>query len=252
MKSAAQLYTLREFTQNESDYYKTLVKVKKMGYSTFQLSGAGPMLAQTVKSISDDLDIYVSATHIPHNMFINELDTVIENHHIMGCKYVGLGGMPKEYLENINKLNEFIKIYSDVSQKLKKEGLQFVYHNHNFEFFKFDGKTVMDILFENTPQSFFFELDTYWVQSGGADPVEWIRKTAKRCEYIHFKDMGINSEFKTAFKPIGQGNLNWKAIIEACNYSDVLICAVEQDTCEGSPFDALKASYDFLLSHGIR
>jgi len=252
MKSAAQLYTLREFTQNESDYYQTCVKVKNIGYSSVQLSGAGPMAPETVRSISEDLDLYVTATHIPHSMFINELDKVISNHHIMGCKYVGLGAMPKEYLESVKKLNEFIMTYSDISEKLKKEGLQFIYHNHNFEFYKFDGKTIMDILFENTPSCFFFELDTYRIQAGGANPEDWIRKVKDRCEYIHFKDMGINSEFKTAFTPIGKGNLSWKSIIEACRYSNVMYAAVEQDTCEGSPFDALKASYEYLASIGVR
>lgn len=252
MKSAAQLYTVREFTQNEKDYYETLVKVKKIGYTSVQLSAAGPMSAETVRSMSEDLDISVSATHISHNMFIQDLDQVIKNHHIMGCKYVGLGGMPKEYLETPKKLDEFIKTYSEISQTLKKEGLQFVYHNHNFEFFKFDNKTVLDILFDNTPSCFFFEIDTYWIQAGGANPEEWIRKAARRCEYIHFKDMAINAEFKMVPSPIGQGNLNWKSIVDACKYSDVLYCAVEQDTCEGSPFDALKASYNYLSSMGIR
>lgn len=252
MKSAAQLYTLREFTQNETDYYQTCVRVKNMGYSSVQLSGAGPMDPKTVKSISEDLDMPVTATHISHSMFVNELEKVIQNHQIMGCRYVGLGSMPRENLENVKKLNEFIKTYSEISEKLKKEGLQFIYHNHNFEFFKFDNKTVIDILFDNTPSCFFFELDTYWVQAGGADPEYWIRKTKDRCEYIHFKDMGISSDLKTAFAPIGKGNLDWHRIIEACRYSNVIYAAVEQDTCEGSPFDALKTSYDYLLSMGIR
>ncbi len=252
MKSAAQLYTLREFTQNESDYYQTCQRVKKMGYTSVQLSGAGPMEPETVRGISEELDLFVTATHIPHSMFVNELDKVIRNHHVMGCKYVGLGSMPREYLESANKLDEFIRIYSDISQKLKKEGLQFIYHNHNFEFLKFDAKTVMDIMFENTPSCFFFELDTYWVQAGGANPEYWIRKTKDRCEYIHFKDMGISNDLKTAFAPIGKGNLDWKGIIEACSFANVLYAAVEQDTCEGSPFDALKTSYEYLVSMGIK
>lgn len=176
MKSTAQLYTVRKFTQNEKDYYETLVKVKKMGYSSVQLSAAGPMSADTVKNMSDELNIYVSATHISHNLFVTELDQVIKNHHTMGCKYVGLGGIPKNYLETTKNLSEFIEIYSKISQTLEKEGLQFVYHNHAFEFFRFDDKTIMDILFENTPNSFFFELDTYWVQAGGCNPVDWIKK----------------------------------------------------------------------------
>ncbi|MFA5151607.1 MAG: hypothetical protein WC554_03495 [Clostridia bacterium] len=122
MKSAAQLYTLREFTQNETDYYQTCVKVKNMGYSSVQLSGAGPMDPKTVKSISEDLDMPVTATHISHSMFVNELDKVIQNHQIMGCRYVGLGSMPRENLENVKKLNEFIKHIPKFLKNSKKRG----------------------------------------------------------------------------------------------------------------------------------
>ncbi|HHT95370.1 MAG TPA: sugar phosphate isomerase/epimerase [Clostridia bacterium] len=252
MKLAAQLYTLREYTQTETDYYNTCVKVKNMGYSSVQLSGAGPMEAKTVKSISDELNLPVTATHIPHTMFVNELDKVIQNHKIMGCKYVGLGYMPKEYWESVSTLNEFITTYSKVAKALDKEGLRFVYHNHHFEFFKFKGKTMMDIILENTPSCFFFLPDTYWIQAAGANPVYWIKKLKGRGDYIHFKDMGIGSDYKTTFVPVGQGNLDWQSIIEACRYAEVKYIAVEQDTCEGSPFDALKASYDYLSSMGLK
>jgi sugar phosphate isomerase/epimerase len=252
MRSAAQLYTLREYCKTEKDYYDTMVKVKEMGYSSAQYSGMGPVDQKRVKEISDELGVPISATHIPHNDFINDLDNVIEKHLMWGTKYVGLGSMPRDFLVNEDSLKNFIEIYSGVADKLAKKGLRFIYHNHNIEFYKMNGKTVLDILFENVSANFFFELDTYWVQAGGADPVEWIKKLKGRCEYIHFKDMGVDANLKTVFKPIGQGNLNWSRIIEACRYSGVLYCAVEQDICEGSPFDALKASYDHLVSIGVK
>jgi sugar phosphate isomerase/epimerase len=64
--------------------------------------------------------------------------------------------------------------------------------------------------------------------------------------------MGIGSDYKTTFVPVGQGNLDWQNIIQACRYAEVKYIAVEQDTCEGSPFDALKTSYDYLSSLGLK
>ncbi len=252
MKLAAQLYTLREFTQNKKDFLETLKKVKAMGYTSAQLSGAGPIIPEEVRSMTDEVDLPISATHIPHDMFVNHLDQVINNHKILACKYVGLGSMPKEYTKSPKDLQIFIDTYSKISETLAKEDLRFVYHNHNFEFFKFDDKTIMDILLENTSKDFFFELDTYWVQAGGADPVEWLEKTKDRCDYIHYKDMGVNRDFKTVFLPIGMGNLNWKKIIDASIKANVKYCAVELDSYDGSVFEALDSSYKYLSALGLK
>ena len=115
-----------------------------------------------------------------------------------------------------------------------------------FEFEKFDGMTGMDILLNETdPETFGFELDTYWIQAGGADPAEWIKKAGKRLEVVHFKDMAIK-ENRQIFAEIGNGNLDWDHIIAACRETGVKWYAIEQDICPGDPFDSLKISLEIL------
>ncbi len=76
------------------------------------------------------------------------------------------------------------------AKKLAQAGLSFSYHNHSFEFVKFAGRTGLEILFEDSDARYLqAELDTYWVQHGGADPVAWIRRLDGRIPVIHLKDM---------------------------------------------------------------
>ena len=94
------------------------------------------------------------------------------------------------------------------------------------------------------------EIDTYWVQYGGGDPSYWIEKFTGRITEIHFKDMGIIDN-KQVMPPIGEGNLNWKEIVDACRKADVKYCLVEMDTSTIDPFEALKISLENMKSWGI-
>jgi len=251
MKIAAQLYTLREFLKTPEDIDKTLKKVKKIGYDAVQVSGMGPIDPQDLKTIVDREDLTICATHIGFDRLRNELESVISDHKLWDCKYVGLGAMPEEYRKDEESFIKFTKEASKIADKLQENGLQFVYHNHNFEFIKFGVKTGMDILFENTdPQSFDFEIDTYWVQAGGADPAQWITKVAGRMDVVHFKDMAVDG-WETIMAEVGEGNLNWDRIIQACEDIGVEWACVEQDVCQRDPFESLAISLKNLRGMGL-
>lgn len=252
LKISAQLYTVRKYTQTPKDFLATLKKIKGIGYESFQYSGAGPLDKNFVKNCLDETGLIMSATHTAPEKLENELDEVIKEHKLWNCEFVGVGMMPEQYRKDAQGVIEFAKKYSEIGSQLKKEGLTLIYHNHAFEFQKFDNKLIIDILADETdPSSFDFELDTYWVQAGGADPVDWIYKFDGRMRYIHFKDMAIR-DGKQVYAPVGEGNLNWEKIIMACLETDVEWIAIEQDECEISEFDSLAQSYDNLtIKYGI-
>ncbi len=252
LKIAAQLFTLREYLKTPEDIAKTLKKVKEIGYDAVQVSAIGPIDPKELKALVDKEGLTICVTHIPYDRLWNNLDAVIEDHKLWDCKYVGLGAMPEEYRENKEGYVRFAKEASEVGRKLAKHGLKFVYHNHNFEFRNFDGQTGMDILFNETdPEVFDFELDTYWVQAGGADPIVWIKKVAGRMDVVHFKDMMIDKERKQIFAEVGEGNLNWPGIIAACKEIGVKWAPVEQDRCLRDPFESLAISYKNLKKMGF-
>lgn len=248
---AAQLYTLRDYVRTAEELDETLGKVKAIGYDAVQLSGIGPIAPDEVASICSRHGLTICATHVPYERLLDDLDALIAEHQSWNCKYIGLGGLPEQYRASREGYEEMAGILCDIGTKLAAAGLELVYHNHKFEFEKFGdgGSTGMDILLEgSTPQgqqaAYSLELDTYWVQAGGADPVAWIRKS-DRMKVVHLKDMAILKD-QQVFAEIGEGNLNWPAIIEACREIGVEWYVVEQDTCQRDPFESLAISYKAL------
>ncbi len=104
---------------------------------------------------------------------------------------------------------------------------------------------ALDLLYENTsPESLYAELDTYWVQHGGADPTEYIRKLSGRISILHVKDMADDEE--RSFAPVGSGILDWPAIHAASQEAGVDYYCVEQDRCQGDSLDCARQSRKFL------
>ncbi|WP_342566121.1 sugar phosphate isomerase/epimerase [Paenibacillus sp. FSL R7-0345] len=244
---AAQMYTLREFTKTPEGLREAFRKVKEIGYKAVQVSGIGPIDPQLVKEYADENGLAICATHVPWNRMVNDLETLAAEHKLWNCKYIGLGSLPAEYQTSQEGYRSFVRQATDIARTLKeKHGLQFIYHNHDFEFERFDGVTGMDVLInESDAEVLGFELDLYWVQAGGGSPVNWVRKVEGRMQVVHLKDMAI-VERKPTFAEIGEGNMNYPDIIEACRETGVEWYVVEQDVCRRDPFESLAISLNYL------
>jgi sugar phosphate isomerase/epimerase len=249
---AAQLYTVREFTQTAADLAASLKKVKEIGYTAVQVSAIGPIPDAEVKAMVDDLGLTICITHTPYPKLWNEIDAVITQHKLWGCPNVAIGSMPGPYREAGEEgFRRFAAEANMVGEKLARAGLTFSYHNHSFEFVKFGKRTGLDLLFEETdPRHLKAEIDVYWVQHGGADPAACVRKVAGRMPVVHLKDMVI-LDGKQVMAEIGEGNLNWPSVLAACKDAKVDWYAVEQDICQRNPFESLKISYDNLKAMGL-
>lgn len=241
---AAQLYTVREFMQTPSDIAESLTKVKEIGYDVVQLSGHGEISNSELKTYLDDAGLEVCATHVSFDMLQNEMDKAIEYHKTINCPNAAIGGLPGEY-RNREGYRKFADLANEVGKELAEHGIAFGYHNHNFELVRYDEKSGLDIIYEHTDPEFLkAEIDTYWIQAGGGDPVQWLKKLSGRVPFIHIKDMGMDEDQKQTFKEIGEGNLNWDGIFAQGKDSGVEYYIVEQDRCDGDPFDSLKLSLD--------
>lgn len=248
----AQYYTLRDFTKTIEDFEETCRKVKEIGYKTVQISGT-PLKAAEMKEVLDKYGLKVVTTHRGFHDFIDNLDEIMDYNRTLGCELCGVGSMPDEY-RNSDGVEKFIQEANIAAKELKKEGLLFGYHNHAFEFAKLGGKRIMDRLIEETdPEAVNFIVDTYWLQVGGANPADFIRNLGKRAMAIHFKDLIINPEkgFTQEMAEIGEGNLDWDAIIKACDEAGAKWALVEQDICNRDPFESMKMSYDYLTKKGF-
>lgn len=248
----AQLYTVRAFTNTASDFAETIKKVADIGYTAVQISGIGQIDQNEVAKIVEDAGLTVAATHIGWGQLLNDIDAVIEQHKLWKCVHVAIGGAPGEY-HNAEGLKKFLDEIPPVAERLAKEGMDFSYHNHNHELIRYGEKTWLEMLYEQAdPKHLKAEIDTYWIQAGGGDPAEWVRKCAGREPLLHLKDMAMAPGRQQRFAEIGEGNLNWPAILQAAKEGDVEWYLIEQDNCyERDPFESLEISYKNLKEMGL-
>ena len=265
---AAQLYTVRDFTKTASDLAETLRKVANIGYTAVQVSAIGPIPHAEVKQMVDDLGLTICNTHIGYDALWGDLDPVIEQHKLWNCKHVAIGAMPLASRSGgADSYKRFAVEASAVGEKLAAAGLTFSYHNHSFEFVRFPfataanpngSRTALDIIYnESDPRYLQAEIDTYWIQHGGGDPAQWILRMKNRMPVIHLKDMVIGESDnpwigKHLMAEVGEGNLNWPAILDACQQANVEWYAVEQDICQRDPFESLAISYRNLAAMGLK
>lgn len=250
MKLGAQLFTLRDYTQNERDLETSLSLVAEMGYKTVQLSALGAIAPERIKALCDKYSLSIVLTHTDPLRIINDTEAVIREHEFYGCDYIGIGAMPPKY-RSPHWLPHFKEDFLPAAERIAKAGKLLMYHNHNIEFERFGGKLIMETLMEDfPPDTMGFTLDTYWVQMGGGDVCEWLTKLKGRTPCIHLKDMAVKG-WDPVMAPVGEGNMNFKKILDTCeSLGGVKYLLVEQDTCEGSPFDCLKTSYENLKKLG--
>jgi sugar phosphate isomerase/epimerase len=244
---AAQLYTIRDYLKTPSDIAASLKRVRDIGYQAVQISGMGPIEPAELKKITDDLGLKICNTHIGYQRMEEDLAGVIEEHRIYGCRYIGIGGLPVEY-RNADGYHRFAVAASKIAAALAAEGFIFIYHNHSFELERYGERTGLQILYEDSdPTVFMAEIDVHWIQRGGADPAAWIRYLSGRVPTVHLKDMAILDN-APIMAEVGEGNLNWEAILSACEDAGVEWYIVEQDEdFKEDPFASLKTSYQNLL-----
>ena len=250
-----QLYTVREFTQTQGDFEETISKIAKIGYTAVQISAIGPLEPNDVAKVCQDNGVTIAGTHFSWDDFCGKTDEVIANHKTWNCSHSAVGCLLPEYFsDGLGGIKKFIDEFGPVQENLSKEGIDFSYHNHAHEFVKVEGRTFMEWIYELGGENMLAEIDTYWVQSGGENPVKWIRKFPNRQPLLHLKDMLLyRDSSKTSggceqrLAAIGEGNLDWDEILKAAAESNCRWYLVEQDNCYGrDPFESLAISYAYL------
>ncbi|MES1221669.1 MAG: sugar phosphate isomerase/epimerase, partial [Bacteroidota bacterium] len=131
------------------------------------------------------------------------------------------------------------------AQTCKAAGIQFCYHNHDFEFEQEDGKYKYDVLLNETdPALVKMEMDLYWVSKAGQDPIKLFEKHPGRFPLWHLKDMDGTADH--AFTEVGNGTIDFKKIFTHAGKAGMKYFFVEQDKCPGSPFDSITKSIGYI------
>lgn len=248
MKIGAQFYTIRDYCKDLDSFAEALKRVADIGYETVQISGTCAYDPTWLKTQLDKNGLKCVLTHIDRERLIAEAAKVAAEHEIFDCKYVGVGCFTHSGKEN-ECYSDFVRLFKPVAEQIKAQGKYFMYHNHDQEFKKEDGKLIIERLAEDfAADEMGFTLDTFWVQAGGGDPAQWIEKLSGRVPCIHLKDYSYGRKMAV----VGEGNINFDRVFEKAEAAGTEYMLVEQDDCNGEdPMDCLKRSYDYLRSLGF-
>ncbi len=248
-KIGIQLYTVRE-TIKQDGLIPVLKEIAAMGYAGVE-GGAfmGNMPAKDLRKVLDDLGLTFVSGHISMDDIKQGFEPLLTEYATLGAKYIGLAWIGEEYRKDAAMWKRSGEAMEKAAQQASKHDLTFFYHNHAFEFEKFDGEYGFDILFNSTDSALLkSELDVYWVKKGGADPVTYMKKLAGRTPLIHAKDM--TTDGKDFFETVGDGNLDFDAIFATGDQTGVDWYLVEQDQCPKGEMASARRSFDNIRWHG--
>src|SRR5687767_9237099 len=207
MQSAAiQLYTLRDLTAK--DFAGTMKAVAKLGYKFVETAGYGDLkTAKAAKKAIDDAGLKASSGHFAIDLLEKNIEQVIADAQTLQIDTVVCPYIAEDRREDAKAYEGTAKVLDTAGGALHQHGIVLAYHNHSFEFQKFDGKYGLDIIYENTaPHLVVAEIDVYWVQHGGVNPAEYGDKLGERVRLLHLKDMAEGQEKR--FAPVGTGILD--------------------------------------------
>jgi sugar phosphate isomerase/epimerase len=242
---AVQLYTLRDLVA--SDFVSTIRQVAEIGYRGVELAGYGNLKsAAEAKRAIDDAGLKIVGAHVGIEQLDSNVERILDEQHAINCPTIIIPWMPDERRKDAAAWKRAAQSLNPIGSACRDRGIELCYHHHSFEFQRFNGKSGMDILLENTePALVKIELDVYWLQHGGEDPVKFIERTRGRVPLVHLKDMAAGPERK--FAEVGRGILDFKSILAACAAAGVRWGVVEQDlTYATPPIEAVRTSFENL------
>lgn len=263
---ALQLYSVRE--DMEKDFEGTIRKVKKLGYDGVEFAGLFGKTAGEVKAICDKVGIIPISAHVTFTDMMEDPE-LLQTYAEIGCKFVVIPYLTPEYRPGNEKFGEVIEGAKKLGKIANALGMKLCYHNHDFEFVKIDGEYALDILYNEVSEELLeTEIDTCWVNVGGENPADYVRKYAGRVNILHLKDftgeksdnmyalIGIDEDEKKQetnkfeFRPVGYGKQDFIAILEAAKESGTKWVVVEQDepSMDKTRMECAKLSIEYLKS----
>ncbi|MEP7278818.1 MAG: sugar phosphate isomerase/epimerase [Bacteroidota bacterium] len=256
-----QLYTVRDAMQ--TDPAGTLAKVARIGYNS--LEGATytgtekfyGMDPQAFKNMLKNNGLGMRSCHyrlgedagtpdgVLKGTILQDWQHAVDDAAALGIKYMVCAFLtPKERL-GLDHYKKLAADFNKAAETCKAAGIQFCYHNHDFEFEQQDGKYPYDVLLDETDAALVkMEMDLYWVSKAGQDPIKLFDKHPGRFPLWHLKDMDDTAAH--AFTEVGNGTIDFKNIFKHADTAGMKYFFVEQDKCPGSPYDSITKSIAYI------
>ena len=256
-----QLYTIRDAMA--ADVLGSLKKLSDLGFKNLELANYadgrfyGYAPAEFKKIVNDlGMDIISSHTQVEAaGITLDNAQKMADDHAALGVKYCVQPWVNDED-RNVETYRKMVADWNEVGRIMKGVGIQFGYHNHNFEFANLDGIVpYYDIMLaELDPELVTMEIDFYWASKAGQDLEAMFNKYPGRFQLFHMKDMFTAQEpyfdvIKDDIAPVGAGIIDFRKYLALKDVAGMKYLFVEDDNQgNGQPFEALETSMSNLTT----
>lgn len=238
-----QLYTVRDLAQ--ADYAGTVRRIAEIGYGAVEPAGFPGYSLQQAVALYAELGLDVGSAHLA--MPVGEQrQQAIETAQALGAPYI-VSGLGPDHFGSVDQIKAACDTFNRAAANAAAAGLAFAIHNHWWEFHTVDGRPAYQHMLDFLTPDVCFEIDTYWVATGGCDPAAVLRELGARAPLLHIKDGPcVASEPMTA---VGSGRMDWAGVFAAARHARYAI--VELDRCATDMMTAVADSYSYLTTHGF-
>jgi sugar phosphate isomerase/epimerase len=236
-----QLYTVRN--EMKKDVEATIARVAASGYTEVEFAGYFDKAPADIRSMLDHHGLTAPSVHVGSTEPA-AWQAALDAAHVIGHRYVVVPWIPVERRTGVDGYKKIAAEFNRAAEQAHAAGLQFAYHNHDFEFAPVEGKLPYDVLLTETdPQLVQMEMDLYWITKGGQDPLAYFARWPGRFPMVHVKDSMGPPDHKMV--DVGAGKIDWKRIFAKQQQAGIKHFFVEHDQ-PADPFASIRASCEYL------
>jgi sugar phosphate isomerase/epimerase len=234
-----QLYTVRKLM--ERDAAGTLAKLAKIGYKEIELAGLYGMSAREMRALLDRNQLSAPSGHIGTAEMRGDWERTLADALTLGQSFITCAWIDQAE-RTAYGYGKIAELFNRSADTARKAGLQFCYHNHDFEFERVGDMIPYNLLLaECDPTLVKMEMDIFWLVKGGRDPLEYFSRYPGRFPLVHVKDMNASGEMVD----VGKGVIGFKGMFQHASEAGIEHYFVEHDEPK-DPLATARASYDYL------
>jgi sugar phosphate isomerase/epimerase len=238
-KIGVQLYSVRDLMKK--DFEGTLAKVAAIGYREVEFAGFFDHSPQQVRTMLDRNGLTGVSGHVDFKTIAGDLPKTLETAHTVGQSYL-VCPFIDESMRTPDGWKRVTDTFNRTGEECRKSGMQFAYHNHDWEFKPENGQMPYELLLNNTdPNLVKMEMDLFWTVKGKQDPLAYFNRFPGRFCLVHVKDMKKNGEMTE----VGNGSIDFKKIFGESDKAGIQHYFVEHDEPK-DPLQSIKMSYQYL------
>ena len=235
-----QLYTVRSLL--EQDFEGTLARIANLGYRQVEFAGVYASSLHQTATILKRYGLFAPSGHVNYAKLERELPVAIQSANELGQKFIVCPYLDERDRRKLDDWKRVCDRFNEIGKQVRKAGLSFAYHNHDFEFLQMDGQIPYDVMLAETdPDLVKLEIDLYWMARAKRDPIAYFQKYPKRFPLVHLKDMADDG----TITDVGKGIVDFKSILGHSALAGMAYCFVEHDN-PGNPMLSIETSLRFV------